>query len=265
MRTLNYLLTIVLLFLIGSCSKDTPVQDIENEELAAVEYKSRLYQNEEEEEEVQEVFELDLHQNYILGQIAKLNERKRRLEVEIEGGNENLIPALESVVKELHINHGILDGTLDLTCILLKLRYEILTQQVTEGNTKAIDELLRIKEALENCGIHVEDYLIKVFGGHPIMYAMSWGSRCNPGREWKCKKMMNEGKLLFNIEEELANRTTLRFKSVTGEEISTGRMVGNHGQLRDIAQFEIELRQIENGVIEISNENGKYEIPVEVR
>jgi len=263
MRTMNYLLTIVLLFLTGSCSKDTPVQDFENEDLAAVEYKSRLYPK--EKEDVKEVFELDLHQNYVLGQIAKLKEKKRRLEIAIEDGNKNVIPALETVVIELHTNYGILDGTLNLTCTLLKLRYEILTLQVREGNTKAIDELLRIKEALENCGIDVEDYLNKVFEGHPIMYVMSWGSRCDPGREWKCKNLMTEGKVLFNIEEELANRTTLRFKSATGNEISTGQKVGKHGQLNDFSQFEIELRQIENGVIEISNENGRYEIPVEVR
>lgn len=257
---MNYLLTIALLFLVGSCSKDTPA---ENEDLASVEYKSRM--NQIETNVSQEVFELDLHQYHTLAQIAKLKERKRRLEVEIEGGNENLIPVLESVVIDLRTNYGILDGTLDLTCILLKLRYEILVPQVSEGNTVALDELLRIKEALKDCGIAVEDYLNEVFEGHPIMYLMSWGSKCSPGREWKCKNMMDQGKLLLNIEERLANRTTLRFKSATGEEISNGRMVGNHGQLRGIVQFEIELRQIEIGILEISNENGRYEIPVEVR
>ncbi len=195
MKRMNYLLTIALLFLVGSCSKDTPA---ENEDLASVEYQSRMNQN--EPNVTQKVFELDLHQYHMLGQIAKLKERKRRLEVEIEGGNENLIPVLESIVIELRTNYEILDGTLDLTCTLLKLRYEILVSQVSEGNTMALDELLRIKEALEYCGIAVEDYLYEVFEGHPIMYLMSWGSKCSPGREWKCKNMMDEGKLLLNIE-----------------------------------------------------------------
>lgn len=256
MKTMNYLVTAVFVLLLGACTNQDPSID---EELEATEFKGK------ENQEKQEVFELDLRQYFVLNNIEDLENQKRKFIEQIEGGNEKVLPQLERVIDQLRNNYSSLENILDNTCALLKMRFEVLTALAEEGNSGALDELLKIEGKLERCGISVEDYLFDLFEGHPVMFALSIGSRCSPGHEWKCKNIMNSGKLLINVEEELADRTEARFKTAGGEVISTGTIIGEHDELEGILQIELQLEQIEEGVIELSTSSGPLEVPIEVQ
>ncbi len=254
---MNYLILIALTLFGASCSKQDPT---ENEELKALDYRVRI----SEQTESQEIFAIDLQQYYTISQISILEQTKKELVEQIEAGNKNLLPELESITKKLLWHYNSLENTLDTTCLLLKLRYEVLSSKISEGNQDALDELLRIKQDLENCGINVDVYLFDIFKGSPIMYAASWGSKCSPGKEWKCKNSMREGRLLINIEERLAQDTEVQFKSPDGKVISTGKLLGNHSDLKGMVQIEIELSQVSEGTLEMSSEAGKIPIPIEI-
>ena len=91
MKIMNYVLAIALIFTVGSCSKETAVQDFENEKLVAADFRGRMGQ---EEEKPQEIFESDLRQYYVLGQIGRLEKEKRILEQKIERGFKILNPRM---------------------------------------------------------------------------------------------------------------------------------------------------------------------------
>ncbi len=254
---MNYLIVIALTLFGVSCSKQ---DSSENDELKSIDYRARTF----EQTESQEIFVIDLQQYHTINQISILEHTKKELEEKIEGGNENLLPELEAVIKKLLERYNSLENTLDTTCLLLKLRYEELSSKVSEGNQDALDELLRIKQDLENCGINVDNYLFEIFKGSPIIYAASWGSKCSPGKEWKCKNSMREGRLLINVEERLAQDTEVQFKSADGRVISTGILLGKHNDLKGMFQIEIELSQISEGILEVSTEAEKIPIPIEI-
>lgn len=266
MKTMNYVLAIALLFTVGSCSKETSVQDVENEALAALEFRSRI---DREEEKPQEVFELDLRQYHVLDEIGKLEQRKRNLEEEIERGNRNLLPDLEIVVKESQIYFENLNAVLESTCALLRIRQLVVERQMNDANDEnfrvLFQELFDINEKLKDCGKDGQDYVADVFEGKNIMYVMSWGSKCHPGQEFKCKNLLNQGKLLINVEEELAERTQPSFKTDGGEIISNGKFIGHHEELEGIAQFELDLKNTKSGVLEIGTELEIIEVPIEVQ
>lgn len=253
---MNYLLTAIFVLMLGSCTKENQAAD---EELRTTRLTGEKYP------ERQEVFELDLKQYAVLNSVEDLENQKSELMEQIEAGNEELLPELESVVGELRTNYSALGNILESTCTVLRLRFAVLTEQLEEGDLEALDELSDIEGKLEKCGIDVGNYLFEIFEGHPVIYAAVIGSRCSPGHEWKCKNIMNQGKLLINVEEELAERTEARFKTADGEVISTGRMVGVHDDLEGILQIELELHQIDEGIVEISNGNGYFEVPIEVQ
>lgn len=270
MKTMNYLLAFALIFTVGSCSKETSVQDGENEELAAVEYKSRMdkekEENQEKKEEDQEVYALDLEQYFVLGQIGKLENRKRTLVEDIEGGNRKLIPKMEATVNQLDDFYGKLNKILELTCAALRLRQIDLENQwenATDDSTKEkiSEELFDISWKLMDCGNDVREYIVDP----NKMVMMSFGSRCSPARDYKCKMPILQGKLLINVEDRLAKLTQPRLKTNDGEVISTGKIVGNHGELKGMAQIELEIKNMENGILEIGTEMGLIEVPIEIR
>lgn len=262
MKKMNYLLGALLLVFSIGCS------DTESaEELSTINYTSKISK---EENETQEVFELDLRQYYILSQIGKFEQEKRSLEEKIEAGNTKLLPEMEALVNELQSTYEILDKILDITCVKLKIRQAFLLNEIENTKEEYDDEiqyeLLSIGVKLLSCGKDSREYVSDLSVGSDFIYmiALGLGSRCNPAAEFKCKNLMNEGKLLINLEEELAKRTQIRFKNDNGEEISNGRIVGNHEEFEGMVQIELEIKKTENGILEISTEKETIEVAIEV-
>lgn len=265
---MNFLITAVFALLLGACSSES--QSVE-EELSSTDFKGRKYQEKEknqEKEETQEVYSLDLQQYYVLGQITKLENLKITLEEGIEGGNRKLISKLETTVKQLNINYDKLNKILDLTCLKLKVRQMFLEKEMNNANDEYIkvlqNELFDIAWKLKDCGKDATRYIVDLNKGSRYV-AMSWkGSRCSPSRDYKCKMPM-QGKILINLEEELAKRTQPKFKEEGGKVISIGKIIGKHKDFNGMVQIELEITKIKNGILEMDTEIGRIEIPIEVQ
>ncbi|NNE77061.1 MAG: hypothetical protein HKN31_08310 [Pricia sp.] len=258
---MNYLLALSLLCMVASCSKETAT---ENEDLAAVEFRSRI--NQKEQEETQEVFELDLHQYYVLGQLVDLKGKKERFEGEIERGNRNLIPVLESFQKQNRMYFQRLAEIKDLTCWLLEIKIENLRKRAEEGDKEALEELLNLDEGYESCGLNINDYFS--FAISTFIYAKvggNIGGNCDPGIDWdRCIPKMKKGTLIVNYPDKQAGGQEIYFKSTSGKIISKGKMVGAHSELRGVQQMAIELTSVKQGILEFKGSNGSFEQAVNI-
>lgn len=260
---MNYLLTVVLLFMTGSCSKDAPS---ENEDLAAVKYRSQI--NQRVHIETQEVFALDLKQYHTLVQIRTLENRKNELEAAIEGGDERLIPVLESVMLEINTHVDRLTEILDLTCTVLKMKAERLVSEAREGNDDAQAELERLEAEFEKCGIDVWDYY---WASHSDFLFLKIGREgtdggCqDPGRDWNCKALFNEGVLRINILEGQQRPDLIRLVTPEGEVLSVGEEIGQSEEFEGVGQIALELEAIDDALIEIRTEDHTYQRPVQIR
>ena len=259
---MNYLLTLGLLFALGSCSKETSV---ENEELTPANLRSRVNQ---EQEEMQEVFAIDLHQSYILGQIAKLNQQKRELEEAIEGGDENQISVLESVMEQINRNTEILKGILENTCAYLKIRKMALLIRVLNGDESADAELQQVKEKLEECGQSTEDYVDKQKISIYALYAPRPKDLdvCIPDKgEFSCSIELNAGNLFVNKIDLEESGSEIYFTTTNGEVISEGESFGSHSELEGVEQTVLELSEMEIGILEFADKKAPFRQPVQVQ
>lgn len=261
MKTMNHLLVIALSFVIGSCSKEMP---IENEELAATDYKSRIDQK---SGAVQEAFELDIHQFYLLGQLARLENEKSKLEEAIENGDVEKIPMLESVLEQIRENNKNLGNVIASTCSFLRIRKRILQMQVLSGDRSKRDELKEVSEKVKKCDL--EDWLSGNFIEDTIILAIVGEGRVggckDPGGDWGCKHLLNRGELLVNVIESQEGVRQIQLKSGQGQVISTGKFVGDHQSLEGVQQLAVPIDKISQGYLEITKGSNRYQAGVEIR
>lgn len=255
MKTMNYLFALVLAFTLGSCSKET---HLEKEELAALDFKGRMSQ---EQEKPQEVFELDLYQFNVLGQLVHLDKEKLRLKTEIEEGNKDLIPVLESVQRQYNMYFEKLAEIRDLTCVLLEIKLKYLAEQARKGDENAQEELLNLHERFESCGLSIPDYFSYAIS--TFLFAKvggNIGGNCEPGIDFdRCIPKMAPGTLLVNVIDAQGGGKEVLLKSTNGKIISKGKMIGPHRELEGVQQMAIELKSLDKGILEFKGRNGSFE------
>ncbi len=261
MRIMNYLLTIALVLMVGSCSKERPA---ENDDLAAVDFKSRIDQ---EKEKTQEVFELDLHQYQVLGQLATLERQKRELEEQIEGGDEKQIPVLETVMVKININTDFLKAIHESSCDYLRTEQRRLDKLVREGKKEHKSELEEVNKKVKQCDEGYTQTPLYIYPPLPRVSGEGGGGGCfDTGPEMGgCKHILNEGKLLINTLDSQEEVRRVQLQTMQGEVISEGNPLGKHSTLEGVSQIGIEITALENGVLEIVKGNSKYRSEVEIR
>jgi hypothetical protein len=261
MRTTNYVTMIALIFLGISCSH----QDLaENEELASVEYRSRTDQEREPE---QEVFELDLHQYYVLGELVALESKKTELQRAIEGGDESLIPILESVQNTINRYMGQLAEIRDLTCLILEQKLKRLKARAEEGDEEAWEEMLDLKEEFETCGLSIGDYFrsaTSLFLYATIREKVRGGCQ-DPGEEWNCKANFKEGRLVVNVLASQGQPDEIQLVSPDGEVMSVAEDIGPHEDFENVHRMSLQLEATERALLQISTGGQTYQRPIEVR
>lgn len=257
---MHYLLSFVLLFVIGSCSKEAPA---ENEELAAIDFRSRIDQV---DERPQEVFKLDLHQYFVLAQLAELERQKRALEEEIEGGNRKKIPILESVMGQISSYDSTLASILDRSCSFLKFREQQLKMEIILGNKDAREALEEVQRKLRGCGLSLPGYKREAL--ETLILAVRVGGKvggnCEPGIEFdRCIPKMDSGMLLVNSID-AQDGTEVTFKTTDGRVISGGKLTGEHAELEGVWQTAIELEPITNGLLEFKGRTDSFSQTIKV-
>lgn len=261
MKTMNYLFALVLAFTLGSCSKET---HLEKEELAALDFKGRMSQ---EQEKPQEVFELDLYQFSVLGQLVHLDKEKLRLKTEIEEGNKDLIPVLESVQRQYNIHFEKLAEIRDLTCLVLEIKLKYLVERAQNGDEDAQEELRNLHERFESCGLNIQDYFSNAIATYIFArVGGNVGGNCEPGIDFdRCIPKMAPGTLLVNVIDAQGGAEEVFFKSLNGRIISKGKMIGAHGVLEGVQQMAIELKSLDKGILEFKGRSGSFEQAVMVQ
>lgn len=255
MKTMNYVLAFVLIFTLGSCSKESAVQDVESEELAAIDFKGKWFL-EQEKEEAQEIFAIDLQQYYLWVQRASLEKQKSELEEQIEGGDENKIPIWETIVEQININTEKLASIFENSCSYLEFREQQLENALENGDESAERKLVELRSKLwDVCNYNVfetQTVTLMIVGG-------KIGGNCAPGVDFvTCIPKLGAGTLLINSIDELGGYEEVYFKSSEGEILSEGEVIGHHHEIDGVSQIAIELEPIQNGILEIKSERGSF-------
>ncbi len=256
---MNYFFIIALMFFGMSCSnQDLP----ENEELMAVEYRGLTT----EQEETQEIFELDLRQNYVLGQLAILDDEKKKLKEKIEEGREDLIPNLELNMKNFRQFEDQLFNLQEIICYHLKVKAEKLAARA-HFDADAKRKLLAMDEVLKSCGIEVSysywigDYSLPA----PRLGKTKTVGGCKmPGRDLEaCDLPLIGGKHKLIVDDKL---NSLILTTEDGKTIDEARFLGESKNMIGFFEYEIDLPFEVNSKVSlvVSKENLKYDVPIRI-
>ncbi|MEO9893704.1 hypothetical protein [Aurantibacter sp.] len=260
MKAMNYVFTIAFVLIMSSCTNENPTDEVF---LESTEFKGRII---DKSIETQEVFELDLHQYYLLAQINKLEAEKSVLESKIEKGSRKLIPTWESVVKEIDLNNEILSSILENSCGYLKLRQRNILMQVRSGNTSLKSELNELNKKVEECESGKSPIYIGAVAFRLIKEGEDAVGGCGLGKpEIECKHVFNVGELLVNV---INNQEAVRqvvLQSEEGKVISQGKQIGAHKTINGVSQFNLKAPELENGNLIIVKGKLNYSTRVEIR
>lgn len=259
MKTMNHLLAIALVFIMSSCSKETP---IENKDLAETNLTGKIYQ---EKEETQEIFELDFRRNHVLGQLAILDYEKNKLNEKIEEGRKDLIPILELNMKNFEQFEEQLFDIQAIICHYLGLTAERLAARAA-FDSEAKQKLLAMDEVLKSCGIRVS---YREWGNNKVLLpglgkTKTVGGCKMPGRDFEaCDLPLNGGMHTIIVDGKL---NSLIITTENGETIGKAEFIGKSKYMDGFYEYGLDIPFEANSRLSIvvSKENLKYDVPIRV-